>query len=369
MSDEGSDADLRSLPNRSNDGDDLSLQVSPEELETLLSLDEAGVIDLDGIDLAETDPRRVEWTYEELKIHLVAEQGLRTSPDESASTVEQTLNQIRYLENPDDGPPVDLRPPDEESYRRHVYERKTQGATGTALNHYRLAMKRLLKFLNIPIWDCLEDPFEETSPDWTLPPEETVPRFWKEPLHDDPYLAATFAHIFHFGFNVGVRPPSEIVALDLEDVDFEARRIRVTEVKKGGDTRSIEGVSPYIITASNSRSLRNYVENWRPKVDPDEEKDAFFLNSEGERFGRDYLRIELSKRGKEVWPQFSPYTMRRFFATHFLMANDYNIYATAERLGDDVSTVKERYLEKARVRGGMQEQFSMSRIRSGSDGE
>jgi integrase len=142
------------------------------------------------------------------------------------------------------------------------------------------------------------------------------------------------------------------VALDVGDVNFEERSLVVTQVKKGGEPLPKEDVPSYIITSPTSKSLKNYYDNWRPKVDTGE-SDAFFLNTEGRRFDPNCLGSDLSDLGKQIWPQFTPYTMRRWFATEFLIANDFNIYATAKQLGDRTATVERHYIDKARARTAM----------------
>lgn len=344
------------------------VELTTKDVETLLKLRDAGLIALDGVPVQATSKRLTDWTYEDFERYMVSVQKLRpTKIDGRDSTARCRVRYVRFLET-HPAAPVQLRPPDEESWREHVFHRvQEEAATGTTLNQYRKALKSFLKFLGAEPWPSLNDRFEEVPPHWTLPSDEVVPRLWIEPLHPDPYLAATYAHVFHFGVHTGVRPPSEICALNVGDVDFGARRITVTEVKKGGKRRDIDDVEPFILTSPSSKSLWNYATNWRPKVARGD-ADAFFLDEKGRRFHPNALAAELGRLGRTVWPAFRPYTMRRLFATRFLLDNGFNVYVTAQRLGDTVATVERHYLDKARARSAMRGRFRVRqhRARSGT---
>jgi len=341
---------------------EVSVDLSAADLETLLKLRDAGLIDLDGVQIPSQDPQLLEWTYKEFERHMVSVQKLRAvSAQGRPSTAKNRVRYIRFLEE-HDVVPVELRPPDEETWIEHVhYRREEEGVVGTALNQYRKALMSMLKFLGVDEWGSLKQPYEELEPHGTLLPEDVVPCFWLDELHEDSYLAAVYAHIFHFGFNTGVRPPSEIVALDVDDVDCDARRVTVTEVKKGGKQHDIEPVETFVLDGPNSKSLKNYLENWRPFVD-DGESDAFLLNSKRRRFNVRLLGHKLSELGKEVWPRFQPYTMRRWFATTFLIDSGFNVYTTADRIGDTVQTVEAKYLDKAKIREQLRGRFRKKRL-------
>jgi len=365
VQDSREDVDQRSSSN-ANPEPNVQLELSAEDAETLERLREAGLIDLQGIEQSSPDPQLTEWTYDEFRKHMTVVQKLKARTSQGrASTALNRVRYVKFLEN-HDAAPVQLRPPDEASWLDHVqYRKEVEDIAATALNQYRKALKSLLKFLGMDIWTSLDKPFEETKPHWTLPDDATVRRFWMEDLHENDYLAATYAHMFHFGFHTGVRPPSEIVALDVDDVDVANRRLVVTQVKKNGERLLREDVEPFVLSASNSKSLKNYLDNWRPRVATGD-SDAFFLNTNGERFSVQCLGADLSELGKQIWAPFTPYTMRRWFATEYLIANDFNVYAVAEQLGDTVATVERHYLEKARARAAMAGKFSMKRVRGGS---
>lgn len=338
------------------------VEISAEDLDILLRLRAAGLLNLDGLDYLTHNPRLQDWTYEAFHRHMRADQDLRPK------TARCRVRYVSALEEGRVGLPVELRPPSEQSWLEHVYDRREDGATGSALNHYRKALRSLFRFLGTPEWPCLLRSYDEPEPQWTLPADDLVRQFWTKRLSRHPYTAATYAHIFHFGFHVGVRPPSEICALDVDDVDFDAGRIVITEVKKGDQRRAIEDLEPFVLTAHNSKSLWNYYTHHRPKVDRGRSR-AFWLNHDGRRYNPDHLRTRLAKAGRKIWPEFCPYTMRRWFATQLLVASGLNVYVVADRLGDTVATVERHYLDRARARTAMRGQYHLPRLRGGaSDG-
>ncbi|PSG98335.1 hypothetical protein BRD56_00890 [Thermoplasmatales archaeon SW_10_69_26] len=127
-----------------------TVDLRPEEIKTLLKLRDAGLIELAGLgELHNENPELTEGTYEEFRRHMVASQGL------APGTADCRVRYIRFLEHHEDAP-VSLRPPSEDSWQDHVLLRMENGATGSALNHYRKALKSLLKFLGLGRMGVLE---------------------------------------------------------------------------------------------------------------------------------------------------------------------------------------------------------------------
>lgn len=344
---------------------DVNLSVTPETLALLQRLHQAGVIDL-GTSIVRTDPKLIAWEYEQFERHMVAVQKLRPEKiDGRASTVSCRSRYIRYLEEHPVAP-VQLRPPNEQSWLDHVaYRMEEEGASGTALNHYRKALKSLLEFLG-QSWPSLNKKYEEVPTHWTLPPDELIPKFWNEAVCvDEPrsaYLNETIRHLMHWGFWGGNRPPSELAALNLSDVNFKERSVTVTEVKKAGRKRVLSDVEPFVVSAPNGKSLWHYANHVRPRVAKTDSV-AFFLNAKGERWHPNELGWVLSKAGKAIWPEFTPYTMRRWCATTRLIDSGFNVYYAADWLGDTVATVEKHYVAKAEAKAGMRGQFRVKRRR------
>jgi site-specific recombinase XerD len=102
------------------------------------------------------------------------------------------------------------------------------------------------------------------------------------------------------------------VELKLSDVSFDERQrgyVIVTETKKHRSKRAIIPEKA-ILSSHVHKSLKNYVEHWRPKVANELSGDTLFLQLSGKPFKVRHLGQELSIRGKQVWPHFQPYDMR-----------------------------------------------------------
>lgn len=330
---------------------ELAAGLSHDDLDKLRRLHEAGVIHLDALRVA-SDPRLIEWTYDDLRRWLITQGYQSATEGRRYSTVEFTGQYLRQLEGLGREPaevPVQLRPPNEESWLRHVEYRIGSGDSPSVLNDGRKALQRLLRFLELPVWPCLEKPYSRTPEPWTLPPDHLIPRFWMDRLHRNPHVSRTLQHVLHFGFHVGVRPPSELLLLDVDDVDFTGNTVVVTEWKKKGKRRLLHDVEPFVLSGQNTKSLQNYLTYVRPKYAKPGEA-AFFVDPRsGERWRPAYLAEALSAAGKAIWPPFRGYTMRRWCATQRLIASDFDLYYVARWLGDTVSTVESHYIDHARA--------------------
>jgi integrase/recombinase XerC len=113
-------------------------------------------------------------------------------------------------------------------------------------------------------------------------------------------------------YSTGVRV-SELVALDIEDVDFTARTIRV---RGKGKKQRVSPVGPTAMAA-----LQRYLEMRRADArsasfDPR----ALFVNKHGQRISTRSVRRKLDKYLTECGldPSISPHTLRHSFATHML---------------------------------------------------
>lgn len=60
--------------------------------------------------------------------------------------------------------------------------------------------------------------------------------------------------------------------------------------------------------------------------------------------------------GKQVWPRSYGYCTRHWFATQFLIANEFNFKVTA--------VVEKHYLKKPRVRAEVESRYHMPQFRS-----
>jgi integrase/recombinase XerC len=110
-------------------------------------------------------------------------------------------------------------------------------------------------------------------------------------------------------YSCGIRV-SELVGLDIDDVDFIAGVIKV--LGKGSKQRMVPIGEPAIA------AIRRYVETREPKKV--REKDAVFLNKSGRRLTDRSIRRVLDKYIKlaSITEHISPHSLRHSFATHLL---------------------------------------------------
>ena len=120
---------------------------------------------------------------------------------------------------------------------------------------------------------------------------------------------------------------SELVALDLDAVDYQAREIRV--VGKGDKERVV------IFGRAAQEALADYLRDGRPHLaGPTRPQRALFLNRLGTRLGVRSLRDILNKYVAQVSGDLhlSPHALRHSFATH-LLDGGADLRAVQELLG------------------------------------
>ena len=107
---------------------------------------------------------------------------------------------------------------------------------------------------------------------------------------------------------------TELVSLNVDDIDFEEGRVRV-----GGKTNRIkERLIP--ISADALETLRAYVEEARPQLMRSQDDPALFLNHRGQRLTRQGSWLIIKRYVAEVGisDNVTPHTLRHSFAAHKL---------------------------------------------------
>ena len=107
---------------------------------------------------------------------------------------------------------------------------------------------------------------------------------------------------------------TELVSLDIDDIDFEAGAIRVGSKKQ----RSKERLVPLNGEALNT--LQAYVEQARPQLLRVQDDPALFLNHRGQRLTRQGSWLIIKRYVSEVGisANVTPHTLRHSFAAHKL---------------------------------------------------
>lgn len=131
---------------------------------------------------------------------------------------------------------------------------------------------------------------------------------------------------------------SELVGLDVQDVNFKNNGIRV--IRKGNKEMIV-----YFGDEVES-ALRDYMTITRPLIDPlPGEEDALFYSTRRKRIGVQAVQNLVKKYAKEVTPlkKITPHKLRSTYGTTLYDETD-DIYLVAEVLGHtDVNTTKKHY--------------------------
>jgi integrase len=290
------------------------------------------------------DPKNA--TFEDVAIHANLRQRLKES------TIEKNLRYARFMQR--HKIPIDFSNPDYTQFIRHMdYREKVEKATPEALNHEWRAMKVFLRAYNKNNWSYRPPPSPKPAMR-LLPFPEVVNKFFDYKYSKDQYTTKLYQYLFFFGFLIGVRPPSEFIELKLQDVYFEDNNrsyLIVTEPKKYMCKRVVVPERA-IMTSHTHKSLKNYIDCWRPKVETHKSGDALFLRPDGRPFSATYLRRKLSENGKKIWPYFRPYDMRHWCAVARLIRTKvesryYDTYQVRNWLGHDKPGTTEDYIKYA----------------------
>lgn len=302
------------------------------------------------------DPRATTWTWEEIETHLLA-------PNRAAgvhrrglapSTVYKTTKDLRAMAKHAQAP-VSLWPPREETWLAYVRYRTTvERASETVLEGPRRALKLLTEdFLGVR-WTSLKKPFwRESKKTRAVPPREILPMFWAKEtrLHSNLLQDRNLKYTLRFLFLSGLRT-SDLCALRVQDVFLDEGFVIVTEPKKRGKQRKLH-LEPHVLTATNEKSLANYIEKVRPALDKGR-TDACFLSLEGYAQKPNALRQRLTAAGRRVWKPFTAHCTRHRFATSALLdeyraTGNWNASLVGRRMGDEGRTVERYYLAQAEL--------------------
>lgn len=141
-------------------------------------------------------------------------------------------------------------------------------------------------------------------------------------------------------YSTGLRV-SELVALDLGDVDWGRREVRV---RGKGDKERIA-----IFGQPARRALRAYLRSARPKLANERSGAAFFLNRFGGRLTDRSVRALVGEyaRMAGLEDNVTPHTLRHTFATH-LLEGGANLRIVQELLGHARLTTTQRYTHVSR---------------------
>jgi len=258
----------------------------------------------------------------------------------SESTIEKHLRYARFMElHP---MPVDFRNLTPEMFLRHIdYRIEYENATPNALKHEKRAVMMFLRAFKQYNEDWKEyiktPPVIANEDNIYVPFPSVVNKLYKAKYSNDEYENILLQTIVFLGFNYGMRPPSEIINLNLEDViinDDGTGYIRIHEKKKRNKDRIIYPYNKSILSSPVFKTPKNYVDNWRYKKATKDSGNALFLKPDGKRVNGNYIRVRIVPIFKIITKESSArlYTMRHTYAT-YLYEYLKDIKIVANRLG------------------------------------
>lgn len=272
----------------------------------------------------------------------------------SISTIEKRLRYARFMENHEVS--VNFRNPTYENFRQHMdYREEIEKATPHALNHEWKTMRMFLEAYNIPIWPY-KPPYAPKPAQRILPFPDTVKQFFNYKYSKNEYENTLYQYIFYQCFMIGWRTPSEICEMKTSDVIIDSNgrgTVTITETKKHKDRRVILP-EKHILSSRSHKSLKNWIDVWRPKVENRYSDDALFLWPNGRPVTVRKLGQKLSDYGKKIWPHFRPYDTRHWCAISRLIetkeqTGHYDPYSVKNWLGHTNIKVTETYIHYAEM--------------------
>ena len=272
----------------------------------------------------------------------------------AVSTIEKRLRYARFMKN--HKVPVNFSNPSYENFRRHMdYREEIEQASPHALKHEWKTMRMFLEAFGIPIWPYKPPHAPEKGQRVLLFPEDARKFFYYLYSKND-YENALYQYLFYHSHMIGWRVPSEICEMTLDDIRIDSQgrgSLMITEVKKHRDKRIILP-EKHILSSRSHKSIMNWIDKWRPKVENQYSGNALYLWPSGKPLTVRKLGHKLSQHGKKIYPHFRPYDMRHWCAVSRLIetkikTGHYEPYSVKNWLGHTNIKVTENYIYNAEM--------------------
>lgn len=304
-----------------------------------------------------------------------------------ASVISDDRKHLRFLLS--HASPVDFD--DESSWQRHKDHRvEVEGRHPSITEDYRKTLARLQKWRGVS-WPSLAEREARPFTRRALPSKEIVGEILspKTKLGGYRYSNAQRKAALNFVAGTGARPPSEVVELELEDVEWTAKTgevftlrdvhdaafredvaalDRLTRLANDPETRSLvklrqpkkKGKHDYVrkvrhapawaLSATNAPSLLVYVVHHRAKrarALGGLETQKVFVKWSGKPYagktpGKGLFQ-KIRENARPVWKPYTNYSLRGYHARTVLRETG-NVYAAASAIGDSVAVAERHYL-------------------------
>jgi len=183
-----------------------------------------------------------------------------------------------------------------------------------------------------------------------LPP--TVHKLLHRRFSNNNYENALVSHILTHSFHIGWRP-SELIIQSVNDVYLSEGYIIITETKKYNQPRQL-WPDKTIMTSRQKKSLRNYIECWRPQVANEQSGNFLYLQKNGRPFiSTQHLSAYLKEFVGDKLPGFHPYLWRHWCAISRLIRSKvetkrWDIWDVKEWMGHEKIDTTEAYVKFAK---------------------
>jgi integrase/recombinase XerC len=210
--------------------------------------------------------------------------------------------------------------------RAHIANRHKQGISSKSLQRELSAIRSFFRYLLKHNWTNINPAQHVKAPKQarTLPKTLDVDQIsGLLEAGTNSILEIRDIAMFELFYSSGIRL-GELVALNIDDVDFASKLVRIN-AGKGGKARIVPIGSKAIVALQNWRQER------RPRL---ESEPAFFLSNKGSRLSERSVQYRLSAwcQKKEVGQHVHPHMLRHSFASHILQASQ-DLRAVQELLG------------------------------------
>jgi len=219
--------------------------------------------------------------------------------------------------------PYEFYPPNYDNFSKAIRIRELQGAGPFGLKHDKQAILTFARAFGILDKKKIEDYRLPIMPDnsdsYEIPYPYTVAKFSTYQYYPNIKSAENkFWQSIHFhNFMIGPRAPNELTIMQTSHIHIDERDngiLSYPQPKRHNKIRTIP-LCKAILTSSIHKSLKNYLDNVRPKIITQYSKDYLYINpNDGKPFTPANLGKYMGITGKMIYPEYTPYDGRHWCA-------------------------------------------------------
>lgn len=288
-------------------------------------------------------------TIDDIKIHMHHRQRL---------TMKRVNRIMTHLENQIKKYQIDPTNPDYKTWIHYMdYLETIEKTPPTMLKFIWNYWRKILTSYGIPngkgtTWNYKPPSIPPSQPR-TIPSPEQVHELLHFDFNVDSKRKALCQYSLAHSFLFGWRNPSETCMLKIGDIDFDENKITVTEKKKHNKKRIVITEYPQIIHSPRCKSLKNWIDIWRPKLTTQYSRDYLYIRAtDGKPLNEMQYTNFITRMVKPHFPWFTMYCTRHFHATGLLIkeyinTGHWNKTKVKNRLGHEREDTTDAYTKYA----------------------